>query len=132
MKKPVLEEKTTPFDDQLVKITWEAFKSHRISNGATDTEKLVLDRVMEKSGEHNIKILMESPLEASILDKFEADVIQFFRKKLSNTLIQMEREVREPEHKRQLYTSKEKYEYMSEQNPALRELKERLGLDFEY
>lgn len=87
---------------------------------------------MEKSGEHNIKILMESPLEASILDKFEADVIQFFRKKLSNTLIQMEREVREPEHKRQLYTSKEKYEYMSEQNPALRELKERLGLDFEY
>ncbi len=130
--KPLLQERHTPFDEEQVQSTWEKFKSARIEGGATDTEKLVLDRKVTKSGENNVKILLESQLETSILDKFEGDLVRFFKNELDNTNIQIEREVTEQESTRNLYTSREKYEYMAKLNPALREMKERLGLDFEY
>lgn len=111
---------------------WKNYKQERYDNGASDTEKLVLDRRVEKSGERDVKIFLHSQLETSILDKFESDLIRFFRKALSNTHIQLEKEVNEQEKSRSLYTSREKFEYMAQKNPALRELKDRLGLDFEY
>ncbi|MAE86841.1 MAG: hypothetical protein CMB80_29165 [Flammeovirgaceae bacterium] len=130
--KPLLEERSTAFSEEQVVSVWEQFKSERISAGASDTEKLVLDRNVIKSGEVSIKITLESQLENSILDKFEVDLIRYFRKKLDNTFVQLEREVSEHVTAKNLYTSKEKFEYMANLNPALREMKDRLGLDFEY
>lgn len=133
-EKPVeiVKQEDQPFDNEMVIKTWEAYKEERLKKGASDTEQLVLNRRLGKSGENNVKIFLESQLEISILEKFESDLIQFFRKSLSNTLIQVEKDVSEQEDSKKLYTSKEKFEYMARQNPALRMLKDRLGLDFEY
>ena len=132
VKKPLLEERSTPFDESQVIDAWKAFRKMRLEAGASDTEKLVLDRRLEKSGDTQVTLFMESQLEISILDKFEQDLIQHLRKSLDNTFVQIEKEVTEQESTRNLYTSKEKFEYMAQQNPVLRELKDRLGLDFEY
>ncbi len=77
-------------------------------------------------------IQLSSSLEISILERLEQGIVQFFRKELKNSLIQLQKEVSEQEKSKKLYTSKEKYDYMVEQNPALKDLKERLGLDFEF
>ena len=130
--KPLLQERHTPFDEEQVQTAWEKFKAARLEDGASDTEKLVLDRKVAKSDDTNVKIFLESQLETSILDKFEGDLVRFFKKELDNTNIKVEREVTEQESSRNLYTSREKFEYMAKLNPALREMKERLGLDFEY
>lgn len=132
MKKPLLEERSTPFDESQVIEAWKAFRMKRLEAGASDTERLVLDRRLEKTGDTQVTLFMESQLEISILDKFEQDLIQHLRKTLDNTFVQIEKEVTEQESTRNLYTSKEKFEYMAQQNPVLRELKDRLGLDFEY
>lgn len=130
--KPVLEDKRNDFDAQMVADAWAGYRKERYDAGASDTEKLVLDRRIEKSGEHNLIIYLHSQLETSILEKFEADLIRYFRKTLVNTQIQLEKEVNEEEQVRNLYTSREKFEYMASLNPALRQLKERLGLDFDF
>ena len=132
VKKPLLEERSTPFDESQVIDAWKAFRKKRLESGASDTEKLVLDRRLEKTGDTQVTLFMESQLEISILDKFEQDLIQHLRKALDNTFVQIAKEVTEQESTRNLYTSKEKFEYMAQQNPVLRELKDRLGLDFEY
>lgn len=131
-KKTLLEERNTPFTNDQVKAAWDEFIQLRISAGASDTEKLVLARRLEKSGEQTMKIYLASQLENSILDRIEQHFIQHFRKSLDNTTITLEREVNEQEITQQLYTSREKFEYMAKQNPALLELKERLGLDFDF
>ncbi len=77
-------------------------------------------------------IQLSSSLEISILERLEQGIVQFFRIKLKNSMIQLQKEVSEQEKSKKLYTSKEKYDYMVEQNPALKDLKERLGLDFEF
>lgn len=128
----MLEERNSDFDNEAVEKSWMNYKRERKKAGASDTEKLVLARRVEKSGNRNIKIFLESQLETSILDKFEADLIRHMRKELDNTHILLEKTVTEQDSSRNLYTSKEKFEYMANQNPILRELKERLGLDFEY
>lgn len=120
------------FTEEALQEAWKAYLELRSSNGASDMELLVLNRTVGKSGQHNVKISLVSQLEVSILERMEQDLVQYFRRELKNTFILLEKEVKEQETTRKLYTSKDKYEYMVRQNPALKEMKERLGLDFEY
>lgn len=120
------------FTEEQVLDAWSAYSQKRIKEGASDTEQLLFHRKMEKSGEHNVRLILESQLEVSILEKTEGEIVRFFRSALQNSLLQLEKVVTEQETSRNLYTSKEKFEYMANQNPALRMMKERLGLDFEY
>lgn len=132
-KSPLLEDRHTPFGEAQVQAAWTAYKEMRIANKASDTEKLVLARRLSKgAAEHSVKILLESQLEVSILEKFESDLIQFLRKTLDNTNVLIEREISEIELTKSLYTSRDKFEYMLQKNAALKDLQERLGLDFDY
>ena len=131
-KEEVLPERLELFDETQVIDAWTEFKDLRLKAGAGDTEQLVLSRKLNKSGENNILISLASQLELSILERFEQDMVQFFRKKLKNTLIQLDKKVAEQHSGKKLYTSRDKFDHMAEQNPILKELKERLGLDFEY
>ena len=125
-------EESDSFGEEALQGAWEKFRDIRKKAGAADTEMLVLNRKVEKTGEHNVKIFLSSALEVSILERIEQDMVQHFRKELNNTLIQLEKEILEQETTKKLYTSKEKFEYMVQQNPALKDLKEKLGLDFDF
>ncbi|MFY0606181.1 MAG: hypothetical protein JXR10_05670 [Cyclobacteriaceae bacterium] len=131
-KKPLLEEKTSPFTDEQVQKYWASFKEERLAQGASDTERLVLDRRLEKTDYDVITIYLESQLEISILEKCEPDLLQYLKKHLDNTVFSIQKEVTEIKSTKNLYTSREKFDYMVKQNPALQELKDKLGLDFDY
>ncbi len=96
-------------------------------------EGFVLNRVPTlMEGGKGIQLTLSSALEVKILERFETELVGFLREKLKNDEINITKEIREIEEEKKLYTSKDKYEYLAEQNPALRALKERLGLDFDY
>ena len=128
----VVEKKETVFTgDQLQKI-WKKFITNRTDGGAGDAEKLVLGRDLSKKEGNEISILLGSQLEMTILEKFEQDLVQYLRRELHNDLIVLTKEVKEQEDSQKLYTSQDKYDYMVAQNPSLKNLKDKLGLDFEY
>lgn len=120
------------FTEEQVAEAWKAFATERQSAGAGDAEKLVLGRKLTKGEGNAVTIQLTSELERTILEKFEQDLVQFMRKQLANDHIFLEKAITQQQETNKLYTSKDKYAYMIEQNPALKELKERLGLDFEY
>lgn len=126
------EKKKDSFDQEKLNQSWNAFKNIRIENGAGDMEQLLLSRKLEIKSESDLVIHLNSALEISILERFEHELINHLRKELNNDFISIEKEVKEEELKEKLYTSSDKYEYMSKINPELKKLKERLGLDFEY
>ncbi len=99
---------------------------------AGDTEKLILGREVKKGEQYEALIFLSSELEASFLDKFETELIQFLRRELCNDYLSINKQVAQQEETRKLYTSKDIYEYMVKQNPKLAELKDKLGLDFDY
>ena len=131
-KAPEAPKETNAFDEAALQQVWLAYKKESEEKGVSDTEMLVLNRTVTKTGEHDVLIQLASSLEISILERQEQGIVQYFRKHLKNSLIQLQKAVSEQEKSKKLYTSKEKYDYMVEQNPALKDLKERLGLDFEF
>ena len=126
----VAEKRETIFSEEELQAAWKQFKENR--NGAGDTEKLILSREIKKGDNHEALIFLASQLEVSFLEKFETDLIQFLRNELKNDHLTLNRQVAQIEETKKLYTSKDIYDHMVKQNPKLAELKDRLGLDFDY
>jgi DNA polymerase-3 subunit gamma/tau len=72
------------------------------------------------------------PVQETLLHKLRSDLVTFLRTQLYNESIQVVGEVRTVEEKEILYTNREKFEFMTKKNPALKELKDRLGLDTDF
>ena len=120
------------FGAEELQAAWEAFIGDKKPQ-ATDMEQLILNRELVKKDAHQVAIVLTSALEISILERFEHELVNYLRRYLQNNQLQLEKEVQATtEQTNKLYTSTDKYEYMLQQNPDLKLLKERFGLDFEY
>ena len=79
-----------------------------------------------------IRIVLTNPVEETLLENFRRDFLQFLRDRLKNSDLTIATTLREATGKKVIYTSKEKFEHLAEKNPYLHELKERLGLDWDF
>ncbi len=79
-----------------------------------------------------ISIILTNPVEESLLENFRRELIQYLRDQLKNNEITVVSLMQQAAGKKVIYTSKEKFEHLAEKNPYLNELKERLGLDWEF
>lgn len=130
-KKPEEKKKNDFTEDQLA-AAWKSYVDEKMEAGVGESEKLILTRSISKKSDQIVCIQLKSDLEANILDRFEADLVQHFRSKLENDVIKLEKEIVKGEEKQKLYTSSDKYNYLVEKNPKLKDLKDRLGLDYEF
>jgi len=79
-----------------------------------------------------ITIHLLNPVEESLLDNFRRDLTQFLRDRLRNSDLTLASALQNTSGKKVIYTAREKFEHLAEKYPHLRELKERLGLDWEF
>jgi DNA polymerase-3 subunit gamma/tau len=73
-----------------------------------------------------------SPLHETMLDNIKGELTGFLREKLRNNSIQVSGHVQTGEEKKTIYTNREKFDFLAEKNPMLRDLKDRLGLDTDF
>lgn len=126
----ITEKKDKPFSEEDLMQAWEGFKAQKAD--VADTDKLILNRRLTKGDENKVIIHLSSQLEVSFLEKMEMELIQALRSQLENDHITLERQIVQEEEKKKLYTSKDIFQHMVKENPALQNLKDRLGLDFDY
>ncbi len=79
-----------------------------------------------------IFVLLTNPVEETLIENFRRDFITFLRDRLKNSELTITTKLQQATGKKVIYTSKEKFEHMAEKNPYLKELKERLGLDWDF
>ena len=79
----------------------------------------------------NIIFQLDNELEGSIFDDLK-NKLQFFLKETFKENIEVNKEVKIQEKSRTIYTNKDKYEYLSKKNKSLIDLKNKLGLDYEF
>jgi DNA polymerase-3 subunit gamma/tau len=82
--------------------------------------------------DHEIIIHLHNPIQETILNGIKGDLVTYLRETLKNDSISVIGELVEGESKQMLYTSREKFDYLMEKNPVLKELKEKLGLDTDF
>lgn len=126
----VLDKKAEEFSEEALQKTWMAFSDNWPEAG--DTDRLILNKEVKKGQEHEVVILLGSQLEVSFLEKFEVELVQYLRTELNNDHITLKRDIIQEEEAKKLYTSTDIFDYMVKQNPDLKDLKDRLGLDFDY
>ena len=126
----VIDKKETAFSDEDLQQAWKAFADQKKDAG--DTDRLVLSKAVKKGEAHSVIITLGSQLEVSFLEKFDTELVQFLRNELKNDHVVLRREIEELEETKKLYTSKDIFDEMVKQNPDLKDLKDRLGLDFDY
>ena len=102
---------------------------------------IALDKLqpLEKEllGEYKLEnhtITVSIPNEALTVgfERFRANLLQHMRDALKNDHLMLKSEVVQIEKDQMLYTDREKFTYLKEKYPALKDLQEKLGLDPEF
>ena len=108
----------------------DAIQDFRESVKNKKSEEAVLKRKISlKNG--SISLTLENELELSIFEDLKNKLHGFLKKKF-NKNIEIVTSVTIKKKEKTIYTNKDKFEYLSKQNSNLEELKNKLGLDYEY
>ena len=79
--------------------------------------------------DNNILLTLINKLQEDFIDKMRSDLMYHIRKSLKNDNVKLIIEFEAQSEQRMLYTNKEKLEFLQEKKPAIRLLRESLGLD---
>ena len=116
------------FSEEQLRETWNAFADHRKKFQA---EYQLLSQSYRLE-ENLIVVELLSPVHESMLNNIKSELTAFLREQLKNNTIQVTGQFRTGEEKKIIYTNREKFDFLAEKNPMLRELKDRLGLDTDF
>lgn len=95
-------------------------------------EYQLLTQPFDRDG-NTITLHLHNPIQETLLSTLRNDLTAFLRQQLKNTFITITGDLKEEDDTRKtLYTNREKFEFLIQKNPALKELKERMGLDTDF
>jgi DNA polymerase-3 subunit gamma/tau len=117
-----------PVVTQELKLALEEFAESR-KNQAAEYQLLKRDFTVQGN---LVTIPLTNSIEEPLLQHIRLQLNTYLRDKLNNNLISVVGVLMEAGSKKVVYTNKEKFDHLAEKNPALKELKERLGLDTDF
>lgn len=82
-----------------------------------------------------IKFKLIGDIQEDVFQKFKPEVLKFLRKKLNNASLLIHAEITEESEDpsvRKLYTNSDKFSFLLEKSPALKELQKRFGLETDF
>jgi hypothetical protein len=124
----VQREPDTEFTPEQLQFAWVEFAEQRKKFQA---EYQLLTQPYELD-QHKIILHLHNPVQETMLSNLKSDLTAFIRDRLKNQSIQIVGELREAEQRKVIYTNREKFDYLAQKNPMLKELKDRLGLDTDF
>jgi DNA polymerase-3 subunit gamma/tau len=110
---------------------WQEFTEKRRVERNSATEEVTLNRDFSLDNQ-TIKIALDNDLQKETLTALRSDLIWYLRERLDAPTLSLDFRVAPQEVKRMPYTAQEKFAFLAERNPHLKELKEMLGLDTEF
>lgn len=129
-KEDTSEKPTVPFTEEAFLAQWKIYKDKLLADG-----QIMFASAFENAPEIEgtlIKVIVENK---AIVDEFTAqkpDILDFFRATLNNYNIDFELTINKDKANKKAFTPEEKFEKMSEKNPVLKILRDRLDLEVGY
>lgn len=117
-----------PFTEAQLREVWNSFADQRKKFQA---EYQMLSQPYQLQ-DNIITVELLSPVHETMLNNIKIELTAFLREGLKNNSIQVTGQLYTGEEKKVIYTNREKFDYLVEKNPMLRELKDRLGLDTDF
>lgn len=121
-----------PVTIEKLKETWLQFFEKRKDNGKALLQTFA-NKKIRLEDESKVVITLINKIEEGILEDFKVDLMEHLKHQNQNRKIVLEAEINEEEAKeRRPYTSSEKFTFLLEKHPLLREMADKFGLDPEY
>lgn len=117
-----------PFTPEQLQAAWMEFAEQRKKFQA---EFQLLSQPYDLR-ENLVVVQLLSSVHETMLSNIKVELTSFLRDKLKNSAIQVTGHLQTGEEKKVIYTNREKFDYLVEKNPMLKELKDRLGLDTDF
>lgn len=117
-----------PIDGERLILAWEEFAELR-KGQAAEYQLLKRSYVVHNN---NIILSLNNPIQEPLLLGIRTSLIAFLRERLGNGSVMVTGVLEASETQKVIYTNREKFEHLAEQNPVLRDLKERFGLDTDF
>jgi len=119
-------------------VTPEAFQTvwrelvHQKKAEDKTSEYIILNRPVQLNENLEVILQVENPVQLSQFNEMRSEFMADLRQRLGNNRVNVKLEVKEQHTGRKLYTSQDKFAYLSEKYPILPDLKKRLGLDTDF
>jgi DNA polymerase III subunit gamma/tau len=110
---------------------WNAFIEEMRRQGR-DRDVNALNQPWELAGDDTILLKVPNSFQLVAIDNIRQELVLFLRKKLNNRNILLKSEAIKIESHKRIYTNSEKFEYLAEKYPKLRNLKQRFDLDVDF
>lgn len=127
-KTQVVTHESQPLTDDEIRKAWSEYTDMKKNQVA---EFHLLSRQVDINGPIVI-VALANTVEEPLLQSITTDLLTYLRQRLKNPTIQIESVLKTEQVKRIAYTAKEKFDLLAEKNPALRELRDRMGLDTDF
>ncbi|MFC6225425.1 DNA polymerase III subunit gamma/tau [Hymenobacter artigasi] len=121
-----------PVDPALLQRVWKEIAEERRAQDRM-SEFWVLNRPVTANAEHSIELAVDNPIQIDQFNDMRVEFLADLRRRTGHPRLNVQPvlTVAAPTAKR-LYTTSDKFEYLAERFPALREAKQRLGLEADY
>ena len=110
---------------------WKGFSEKVKEEGKTNLY-ITLTSVLPTLSETTIHLKISNDTQQKILDENKIELLNYLRTNLQNDFIKVKTEMSEQIKSDIPYTPKDKFNKMVEENPSLKILQQKLGLDPEY
>ena len=122
----------SPVDAAVLLRVWEEIKEEKRVQERM-TEYFVLNRPVTADDQHVIQLVVDNPIQEDQFNGFRAEFLADLRRRTGYPRLAVQVAVaQQAPTARKLYTSTDKFEYLADKFPMLREMKQRLGLDADF
>ncbi len=136
--KPKKEEKAEINEEKILPVSIDfnidnlknAIQEFREGDGNKKSEEAVLKREISVV-DGSVILSLENELELSIFEDLKSKLHSFLKRKFDKS-IDLKTKINIKKKEKTIYTNKDKFEYLSKQNSNLEDLKNKLGLDYEF
>jgi len=119
------------FSEEKMIEVWKDF-SEKVKNDGKTNLYITLTSVLPTLSETTINLKISNDTQQKILDENKIELLNYLRTTLQNDFIEVKTEMSEEIKSDIPYTPKDKFNKMAEENPSLKILQQKLGLDPEY
>lgn len=130
VEEPVITQ-NKPFTHDQLKVKWDAFVKW-LESRERFSEYVILNRDFSLKGT-TILLAVDNEIQVELLTTaLRTEVLTHLRREMQNATIHLEVSILKEDEKPMIYTQAEKFKFLANKNPALNDLRNAFGLDYDY
>jgi len=128
----LIKKRSSSFTEKEMRNFWKDYSERMRESGKTNLYVTLSSFSPNLENERIIKLKISNDAQQKILDENKTELLDFLRKNLKNDFVEIHTQLTEEIYRNVPYTTEDKFKKMIEENPSLKILQQKLGLDPDY